>query len=201
MKRILIWDWPVRIGHWLMAGGFVVAWVTSESETFRLVHVLSGSIVLAVAVFRLAWGVFGSRYALFSSFVRGPQKVGNYLTSLLGRQPEHHAGHNPAGGWAIVLLLAFGIASGVSGWAAYNNLGGDWLKSLHDSLSSAMLGVVIIHLIGVISGSWIHRENIVGAMLTGLKRGHADEAISSTKPLVATLLLVWVGIASWVFSR
>ena len=154
MKRVLIWDWPVRIGHWLMAGGFVVAWITSDSETFRLVHVLSGSIVLAVAVFRLAWGVFGSRYALFSSFVRGPQKVGNYLTSLLGRQPEHHAGHNPVGGWAILLLLAFGIASGVSGWAAYNNLGGDWLKSLHDSLSSAMLGVVIIHLIGVISGSW-----------------------------------------------
>ena len=53
MPKILVWDWPVRIGHWLMVGGFVLAWLTAESETFRLVHAVSGGVVLAVAIFRL----------------------------------------------------------------------------------------------------------------------------------------------------
>ena len=35
MQKILVWDWPVRLGHWLMVGGFILAWLTSESETFR----------------------------------------------------------------------------------------------------------------------------------------------------------------------
>ena len=75
MQKILVWDWPVRIGHWLMVGGFIVAWLTSESETWRLVHAWSGSVVIAVALFRLPWGFIGSRYARFVEFVRGPSSV------------------------------------------------------------------------------------------------------------------------------
>ena len=200
MKKILVWDWPVRIGHWLMAGGFAVAWLTSESETFRLVHVVSGAIVLAIAAFRLVWGFWGSRHARFTNFVHGPKVVGSYVTSLLKRQPEHHTGHNPAGGWAILLLLTLGLLSGISGWAAYNELGGDWLKDLHEGLASSMLAVVVVHLIGVISGSWMHRENLVRAMLTGIKQGNANEAIRSTRPLAAMVLLVWVALAGWILA-
>ena len=110
MQKILVWDWPVRLGHWLMVGGFILAWLTSESETFRLVHALSGATVLAVATFRLPWGFIGSRYARFVDFVRGPGAVKDYAVSLLKLEPAHHVGHNPAGGWAIMLLL---IAAGV----------------------------------------------------------------------------------------
>ena len=65
--------------------------------------------VLGVATFRLPWGFIGTRYARFVDFVRGPAAVKDYLSSLLRLQPAHHVGHNPAGGWAIVLLL--GLAS------------------------------------------------------------------------------------------
>ena len=108
MNKILVWDWPVRLGHWLMVGGFTLAWLTGDSETFRLLHVIAGATVLGVATFRLPWGLIGSRYARFVDFVRGPAAVKNYLTSLLRLQPTHHVGHNPAGGWAIVLLLGLG---------------------------------------------------------------------------------------------
>jgi cytochrome b len=167
MQKILVWDWPVRIGHWLMVGGFVLAWLTAESETFRLVHAVSGGIVLAVATFRLPWGFIGSRYARFVDFVRGPTAVKEYANSLLKLEPAHHVGHNPAGGWAIVLLLGLGILSGLSGWAIYNDIGGHLLEELHEGLASAMLTVVFIHLIGVFSGSLLHGENLVRAMLTG----------------------------------
>lgn len=197
MKKILIWDWPVRIGHWLMVAGFVIAWLTAESENFRLLHAWAGGTVLAVAAFRLLWGLVGSRHARFASFVRGPRAVIDYLTSLLRLQPAHHAGHNPAGGWAIVALLGLGILTGISGWAHYNEIGGHWLEDVHEGLASAMLTVVIVHLAGVFSGSLLHGENLVRAMLTGRKSGSPDEAIASARPLAAVVLLAWVAAAGW----
>ena len=197
MNKILVWDWPVRLGHWLMVGGFILAWLTSESETWRLVHAFSGSVVITVALFRLPWGFIGSRYARFVDFVRGPGSVIDYLRSLIRLEPDHHTGHNPAGGWAIVLLLALGIATGVVGWAMYNELGGEWLEELHEGLAATMLTVVFVHVAGVISGSLLHGENLVQAMITGHKRGSPEEAIPSARPLAAIFLLVWVAAASW----
>ncbi|MBU1365014.1 MAG: cytochrome b/b6 domain-containing protein [Gammaproteobacteria bacterium] len=197
MQKILVWDWPVRLGHWLMVGGFILAWLTSESESLRLVHVLSGGVVVAVALFRLPWGFIGSRYARFVDFVRGPGSVVDYLRSLIRLDPDHHTGHNPAGGWAIVLLLGLGIATGLVGWAMYNELGGDWLEELHEGLAATMLTVVFIHVAGVISGSLLHGENLVRAMITGHKQGSPDAAIASARPLAAIILIAWVGVAAW----
>jgi cytochrome b len=197
MKKILVWDWPVRLGHWLMVGGFIVAWLTSDSETWRLVHVLSGALVVAVAAFRLLWGFIGSRYARFVDFVRGPRAVAGYLGSLLALQPAHHTGHNPAGGWAIVALLGLAILCGLSGWAIYNEVGGHLLEELHEGLAATMLTVVIVHVAGVVSGSLLHGENLVRAMFSGQKSGVPDDAIPSARPLAAVVLLAWVGAAGW----
>ena len=197
MQKILVWDWPVRLGHWLMVGGFILAWLTSESETFRLLHVISGATVLAVATFRLPWGFIGSRYARFVDFVRGPRAVKNYAAGLLKLEPAHHVGHNPAGGWAIVLLLGLAILTGLSGWANYNDIGGGFLEELHEGLAVTMLTVVFIHIAGVLSGSLMHGENLVRAMLNGRKQGMPGEAIRSARPLAGALLLVWVAVAGW----
>mgnify|MGYP001765647671 CR=1 FL=1 len=201
MQKILAWDWPVRIGHWLMVGGFILAWLTSESESLRLVHALAGATVMAVAAFRLVWGVIGTRTARFSDFVRGPAAVRTYLLGLLRLQPAHFTGHNPAGGWAILLLLGFALLAGASGWAIYNDLGGHWLEELHEGLAALMLLVVFTHLAGVISGSVLHGENLVRAMLSGYKAGPANEAIASARPLAAGLLLAWTGAAVWWLVR
>ncbi len=197
MQKILVWDWPVRIGHWLMAAGFALAWLTAESESFRLIHVFAGATVFAVAAFRLPWGLIGTRYARFADFVRGPQAVRAYMSSLFRLEPSHHVGHNPAGGWAIVLLLGLGLLTALAGWATYNELGGDLLEELHEGLATAMLIVVIVHLAGVVSGSVLHGENLVRAMLTGKKEGSPDAAIASARPLAAVVLLAWIVLAGW----
>jgi cytochrome b len=197
MQKILVWDWPVRLGHWLMVGGFIVAWLTSESETFRLLHVISGATVLAVAAFRLPWGFIGSRYARFVDFVRGPRAVKDYAAGLLKLEPAHHVGHNPAGGWAIVVLLGLGILTGLSGWANYNDIGGGLLEEVHEGLAVTMLAVVAIHVAGVLTGSLMHGENLVRAMLNGRKQGTPEDAIRSARPLAAAVLLAWVAAAGW----
>ena len=192
MKRILVWDWPVRIGHWLMAGGFALAWLTAESESMRLVHIGAGACVIAAALFRLPWGLIGSRYARFADFVHGPQAVLAYLGSLADRRPQRHIGHNPVGGWAIVVLLALALTVGASGWLTYTNLGGRMPEELHETLATMMLAVVLIHIAGVIGESLLHRENLLRAMLTGKKDGEAADGIASARPLAAIALVVWI---------
>lgn len=197
MQKILVWDWPVRLGHWLMVSGFILAWLTGDSETFRLVHVVAGATVLAVASFRLPWGFIGSRYARFVDFVHGPTALKTYFSQLIRLEAPHHVGHNPAGGWAIMLLLALGILTGLAGWAIYDDIGGHLLEELHEGLAAAMLTVVCIHLIGVLSGSLLHGENLVRTMITGQKLGAPEQAIPSARPVAAMLLIVWVLAAGW----
>lgn len=199
--KVRIWDLPVRLGHWLMAGGFALAWLTGDSEEWRLVHVFAGGSVVGVALFRLFWGLVGTRYARFADFVRGPAAALSYLKSLLGAQPQHHAGHNPAGGLAIVLLLGLALAGGASGWLAYQEIGGELFEEVHEAAVNTMLLVVLVHLAGVAVGSIVHRENLPRAMVTGLKRGDAADAIVHGRPLAAIALLVWTAAVAWFLAR
>ena len=201
MKKILVWDWPVRIGHWLLVFGFAVAWLTSESEEYRLVHALAGGVVVGAILFRLVWGFLGTRHARFTSFVRGPGAVADYVYGMLRGHPAHVTGHNAAGGWAIVGLLCLGLLAGCSGWLIYQDLGGDWVEELHESLAVLMLAVALVHVGGVALGSLLHRENLVRAMLGGHKLGNPDEAIAGARPLVALLMLVWVVLCAWWLAR
>ncbi|MFN6961810.1 MAG: cytochrome b/b6 domain-containing protein, partial [Rhodocyclaceae bacterium] len=121
MNKILVWDAPVRIGHWLLVGAFALAWLTSESEEWRLVHAAAGGTVVGVILFRLLWGLIGTRHARFSSFVRGPGAVFDYVRGLLRGEASGYAGHNAAGGWAIMALLALGLMTGASGWLVYQD--------------------------------------------------------------------------------
>lgn len=175
-RTVKVWDILVRVFHWSFAASFAGAWLTAESERFRDVHVFLGYTMLGLVAFRILWGVVGPRHARFSNFVRGPAVVARYLRSLVSGRPEHHLGHNPAGAVAIVLLLALAVLAGASGWAVYNDLGGEWLEESHEFLASAMLAVVAVHLAGVAVASWLHRENLVRAMLTGRKTAPQDRS-------------------------
>ena len=190
-RRVLVWDLPTRVGHWLLAGSFAVAWLTAEAESWRNVHLASGYLFGAVIAFRLVWGLVGTRYARFTEFVKSPRAAWQYLTSLLGPRPQHTIGHNPAGGWAIIALLVLGALSVVSGWLTFNEIGGELFEELHEGASNAALAVVLIHLVGVATGSLVHRENLVASMFSGLKRGAAQAAIPSARGWAALLLVLW----------
>ena len=198
-QRILVWDLPTRIFHWTLAASFASAYLTAESERWRDIHVLLGYTVLGLIAFRLVWGFVGSHYSRFAEFVRSPACVIRYLAQLLRGHAEHYVGHNPAGTVAILLLLLLGIASGVSGWAVYEEIGGDWLEELHKFTSNAMLAVVFAHIAGVLVTSVLHKENLIIAMITGKKHGSSNQAIASSYPLIAMLLLT-VLIGCWIWA-
>jgi cytochrome b len=197
-RRILVWDAPVRVFHWLMVASFATAYLSAETERWRLLHVTAGYTMAGLVVFRLLWGFVGTRHARFSAFVRGPRAVTAYLKSLLARRPAHHVGHNPAGAVAIVLLLALTAVSAVSGWSIYNEIGPEALEGLHEFSGNAMLLVVLVHVAGVIVSSRLHHENLVRAMVTGRKSGRPDEGVAHARRALAALMLVAVlGFWAW----
>lgn len=191
-SKVLVWDAPVRVFHWMLVLSFAGAWITGDSERWRLLHVTLGYTAGGLVVFRLLWGLMGTRHARFADFVRGPRAVGRYLRSLVGGRAEHHVGHNPAGGWAIVGLL-LGVATLViSGWATYSQVGGEWLEELHEGLANALLALVAVHVAGVIVSSRLHGENLVAAMIHGRKAAPAADGIRQAWRSVAALMLVAV---------
>jgi len=190
--RILVWDMPVRVFHWLLAVSFLGAWLTAEGDQWRLLHVTLGYTVPGLVGFRIVWGVLGTRYARFASFVRSPSIVVRYIGSLLRGKPQHYTGHNPAGAVAILALLLLGLAVGVSGWATYALANGEAYEDLHEVLATLMLVIVALHILGVVVGSWVHHENLVGAMITGRKHGAPSDGIERDRRGPGVLLLAAV---------
>lgn len=193
--RTLVWDLPVRVFHWTLVASFVGAYLTADSERWRDIHVLLGYTAGILVVFRILWGLVGTRYARFASFLYRPGEVFAYVRALLARRPAHFVGHNPAGALAIFLLLGLVGAAVLSGWAALVERGPTWLQDAHDALGDAALAVVVVHLGGVAVSSWLHRENLVRAMVTGYKPVAAPPA-AGLRGVVALALLVVIG-AMW----
>jgi cytochrome b len=191
-RQVLIWDLPVRVFHWLMVLCFAGAFLSAESERWRLLHVTLGYTMAGLVAFRIVWGLIGPRTARFANFVRGPSAVARYLGAMLRGQPEHHTGHNPAGAWAIVGLLGLTALVAGSGWALFDQIGGEWLEEAHELAANTMLALVGAHVAGVLLASLLHRENLVGAMLSGRKTAPAKDALRSAWRSVAALMLVAV---------
>lgn len=197
IRKVLIWDAPVRVFHWLMVFSFAGAYLTAESERWRLVHVTLGYTMVGLVAFRILWGLFGTRHARFSSFVQGPAAIARYLRSLVRGRPEHHAGHNPAGALAIVALLAMTLLVAATGWGTYNEVGPSW-EGLHEGVASVMLAIVGVHVGAVVLASWLHRSNLIGAMVTGRRPGSPEEGVRSAWRSVASLMLVAVMAFWWM---
>lgn len=176
-----IWDPVVRIGHWTLVFTFITAYITEGEPP---VHMWAGYLLAAVVLFRLLWGFIGTRHARFSDFLCSPARIFAYLKSLLGRRPQHYRGHNPAGGVMILLLLLSLTLTAGSGMALYavdehaGPLAGlmtatesaeEFWEELHELFGNLTLVLVIVHVAGALVSSYLHRENLVKAMVTGRK--------------------------------
>ncbi len=169
-ERLKVWDVPVRLAHWGLAAAIGIAWYAGEG-LLRL-HEAAGYAALALVAARCAWGWAGGRYARFAQFVRAPGTVWRYALAVARHREPRHLGHNPLGGWMAVLLLATVAAVGVTGWLYTLDRfwGLAWLEALHHALAWALVGLIALHIAGVVFTSWRHRENLAAAMVSGRKR-------------------------------
>lgn len=167
---IKVWDLSVRLFHWSLAALFVTAYATGDE--IERVHVIAGYSIAVLLVLRIVWGFVGPRYARFRNFVRPPREVlANLCDVALFRAPRH-LGHNPVGGWMIVALLIVLAATCMTGYMMTTDAFpvAKWVEEAHETLANVTLGLVLLHVLGVLVSSFQHQENLVKAMVTGRKR-------------------------------
>lgn len=215
----LIWDLPVRLFHWTLVVAIVAAFVTNwlGIAYFRY-HVWCGYTVIVLVVFRLAWGLVGTRHARFWNFLRGPRTTIGYARDLLTGRARNFAGHNPLGAVMVVLLLLALLVQSLTGLFANDeilNVGPLYayvsnelslrLTSLHRQLFYWLAGAAGIHVLAVLAHYLFKRENLVLAMITGRKSrapADADESIGVARDWLALVLVVVIAAGlAWIVQH
>jgi cytochrome b len=215
-RRALVWDLPVRIFHWTLLLAIVAAFVTNRlGATYFQYHVWCGYTVIVLIVFRVVWGIVGTRHARFRNFVRGPATTWRYLVALLRGRERHYAGHNPLGALMVVALLGTLLIQALSGLFGndeifnvgplYAYVSNEWslrLTSLHRQLFYWIAGAIGVHVLAVFLHYAIKRENLVAAMITGRKTSpHIEpaDAVRSSRTWLAAALVIVVSLGlAWV---
>lgn len=169
-RTVKVWDPLVRLFHWSLVASFAVAWLTADQ--WDDLHEWAGYAAAALIAFRVFWGFAGPRYARFRDFVRGPRTIADYLSAMVKGNEPRHIGHNPAGGAMILALVLVMAGTALTGWMYTLDAfwGVAWVEDTHKFLANLMLGLVALHVAGVLVASFRHKENLVRAMIVGRKR-------------------------------
>lgn len=183
--KILVWDWPVRVFHWLLALCVAGAWVTADSKRWLMTHLAFGYTAALLIGLRLAWGLVGTRHARLSAFLRPARDARTYLRGMVFGPRPHIVGHNPIGGWMMLALMLSILATVLSGWLLHKRVM-TW-DDLHEGLANLVLTLVALHVLAALMMSLLEGENLVRAMITGLKRGEPEQAARGP--------MRWAGIA------
>ena len=201
--RIRVWDLPTRAFHWLLVLALVGSYATGELGWLDMQwHFRFGYAVLGLILFRLLWGFCGPRYARYSQFLHGPRVVWGYLRG----DGRRWLGHNPLGGWAVIVLLLAVLLQALTG--LFNGDDIEWFGPLHDHLSNAgqklahrwhdsgvkvLLALAAIHVLAVLGYLLLKKQDLVTPMLHGNKDGEPVQAAESGSLLA---LVVCVAISA-----
>lgn len=209
-SSVRVWDLPIRLFHWSLALSVAVAagvGFFGGAGAIRW-HLGAGLIAVALVLARIVWGFTGPTHARFGDFLPRPGDVARHLRPGAAR----HLGHNPLGALMVFALLGLMLALGVTGLAALGGVlktgplafwsfdAGRVGLSLHEAAAWAVVGLVGLHLGGVVLESRRSHENLARAMLTGKKQArpgdHPVRSLPARGPLALFLLLL-VGAGLW----
>ena len=199
-------DAATRMFHWLFAFCFLGAYVTAESETFRLIHVTLGYTMAGLLVFRILWGLVGPKPVRLSALFRKLSSAPEWLRSLLAvRNPaalwkiNWKQGQNLLMSFAIVCLLLMVIPVTLTGYATYNEWGFRWLQKIHESFGEFYLFIVLAHLGLIALLSLVRRKNQAMPMITGKAPGPGPDLVRRDYGVIAVLLATSV-LGWWGWS-
>lgn len=213
MRWVKVWDAPTRLFHWLLAGLIAAAYATAATGRIEW-HFLIGYAILALVGFRILWGLVGSDTARFARFLRSPIAAFAHLKDVFARRSHPEAGHNAAGGWMVLALLALVLFQGATGLFATDGIFSDGplaryagtalseaITAIHEANFNLLLAAVALHVLAVIGyGLWL-RDNLLRPMVTGWKK----LPVSIARPRMAGLFwaataLVASGASVWALA-
>jgi cytochrome b len=225
-RTVKVWDLPTRLFHWVLSVLVLMMFLTGELDwpaiplpgrtiDHMIVHKWCGYAILALLLFRLAWGMVGSSTARFASFVRGPGAAFTYLGGLFRKPAAFFAGHNPAGGLMIVLMLAALLVQAITGLFSKDDddfLGiaeGPLHRSVSEATGKTMTNIhlyghevieilIYVHILANLYYWLVRREDLIAAMFTGRRRLPTDVTAQDATFVSANLALGLIFIAAFI---
>lgn len=208
---IRVWDLPTRLFHWLLVVLITLQYASGEFGWPSMQwHYRCGYATLALLLFRLAWGLVGSQTSRFGHFVRGPRAVWRYVSTLARGGDASAAGHNPLGGWSVVLMLASLALQAVSGLFSSDDISEDGplvarvsdatvalMTRIHGWNRYVLLALVGLHLAAIAMYWTLRGKNLVMPMLTGHAQGVRSPLLRFAPAWLALLLLALAAMAVW----
>ncbi|ARB44620.1 cytochrome b/b6 domain-containing protein [Alloalcanivorax xenomutans] len=183
MDTIRVWDLPTRLFHWLLVAAIGFLWYSGgEGEALMVWHMRAGYLVLGLVIFRIIWGLWGSRHSRFAAFLAGPRRTLDYGKAFARGRAPVFAGHNPLGGWMVMLMLLSLLVQTATGLFATDDIslegplsgqvGGATARALTD-VHFWNFDLLLILIAAHVAAVLLHRllgEPLLAAMLTGRKR-------------------------------
>ena len=209
-----IWDVPVRLFHWMLPILVAVSYISVKKDMMTL-HFLAGYTMAALLIFRIVWGFVGSETARFSHVLKSPIAAIRHLGHFFKRDPDTQVGHNEAGGWMVVVLLALLVVQVATGLCA-NDDGttegplmkhiskdlSDRLSLFHEINFKLLMLMVAGHLAAVIGYAAFRGHDLVRPMVTGRKRlPAATPAPAMVHPLAALVILAIAAALVFAIAR
>ena len=204
-----VWDLPVRLVHWTLAGLIAFSWWSVNNHHTDW-HIWSGCAILTLLIFRFLWGFVGSSTARFSSFVRGPGAVRDYL-----RGRWSGIGHTPLGALSVLALfgavavqVSLGLVSEDEDGIYTGPLSGlvsittsDKARDIHELWFNVILGLVALHVAAIIFYR-LRGRHLTKPMITGRAVIHPGaQPMRPSKWWVAlTCLAVSIAIVRWIVA-
>lgn len=213
LRPLKLWDAPTRLFHWALPVLLAALWYTAQDITTLGWHMQLGYVLLTLLLFRIAWGFWGSRSARFSAFVQGPGSVARYAADLARGRMHRSFGHNPLGGWSVLLMLGLLLVQTLTGLFADDEIftqgplagwvSGDtraWLTGVHKANFNLILALVAVHVVAVVLHGVLKGDDLVRPMITGRKPMPADRGVEEVRfvgPLRALSLLALCAALVW----
>jgi cytochrome b len=185
-----VWDLPVRLFHWVLVVLIASAWATQEYNYMDL-HVWCGYSILTLLLFRVAWGFVGSDTARFVRFLRSPVEALRHLSHIPKREADREIGHNAAGGWMVLVMLALvGVQAGTGLFSNSGDDGtvdgplkplvsqgtSDFLSHVHGFNFKLIEAAIVLHVLAIVAYAVLKRQDLVRPMVTGTKAMPGDAA-------------------------
>jgi cytochrome b len=180
---VRLWDMPVRFFHWAMLVLVVVQAFTGwRGGELMAWHVVSGYALLVLVVFRILWGFVGSTPARFASFIAGPVATFRFARRLFSREAVPQLGHNPLGGWSVILMLAALAIQGGTGLYANDGVvtegplarlvsieTSNLLTEIHRWSFRVLAVLAGLHVAAVAYHALFKKDDVMTPMFTGVK--------------------------------
>tara|TARA_B100001989_G_scaffold154569_1_gene110346 strand:+ start:485 stop:1213 length:729 start_codon:yes stop_codon:yes gene_type:complete len=194
MKKIPVWDIPIRLFHWAFTLciliALIIALFVDDDSTLFSYHIFFGLSAGFLLVIRLIIAIIGTRYARLSGLFFSPSETFKYFLTSINKNSRKYVGHNPGSATAALIMFIMVIGLLISGL----NIESEFMEEVHPIFAYVLLGVILLHLSGIILYTINHKENIALSMIDGKKVGLEEFGINNSQGIIGLVLTIFVGL-------